>query len=225
MPNTKHAYEHVWGIYIPIAIVVFAIVLGALLVLLVRGARNREAGRRSGALPLEIGYACALASVAAFLVWVTFRAETPIDRLVAQPSVRIKVIAAQWSWRFIYSNGVQVVDISTWHPAPAYVPSGAEVEFSGTSEDVIHGFWVPALHYQRQMLPGYTTHFDLIFQAAGLYHGECSVLCGEQHSEMHFALRAVSPASFREWLEREGSRVRKGSPTGAASLTATGLGT
>ena len=158
-------------------------------------------------------------------MWVTFRAETPIDRLVAHPGLRIKVIAAQWSWRFIYSNGVQVADVDTWHPAPAYVPAGTEVEFSGTSEDVIHGFWVPELHYQRQVLPGYTTHFDLIFEKPGLYKGECSVLCGEDHSEMHFALEAVSPARFQEWLAREGRRVREGSSAQTAGATATGPST
>ncbi len=225
MPNTKHAYEHVWGIYLPIAIVVFAIVIGTLVVLLAAGARRSRPGRRSEALPLEIGYAFVLACVAAFLVWVTFRAETPIDRLVARPGLRIKVIAAQWSWRFIYSNGVQVADIDTWHPTPAYVPAGAEVEFSGTSEDVIHGFWVPELHYQRQVLPGYTTHFDLIFEKPGLYQGECSVLCGEDHSEMHFALEAVSSARFSEWLAREGTRIHKGSFAQTAGATTTGPST
>ncbi len=202
----------------------FAIVLGTLFVLLVRGARNRQAGDRSGALPAEIAYAFVLACVAAFLVWVTFRAETPIDRLLARPGLRIKVIAAQWSWRFVYANGVQIADIDTWHPAPAYVPTGTEIEFSGTSEDVIHGFWVPELHYQRQVLPGYSTHFDLLFERAGLYEGECSVLCGEQHSEMHFALEAVSPASFREWLAREGTRIHEGSPSHGGIVTATGPG-
>ena len=45
--------------------------------------------------------------------------------------------------------------MDTWHPTPAYVPTGSEVEFVGSSEDVIHGFWVPGLHYQRQFVPGY----------------------------------------------------------------------
>jgi cytochrome c oxidase subunit 2 len=225
VPNTKHAYEHVWGIYLPIAIVVFAVIIGTLVVLLAVGARRSRPSPRSEALPLEIGYAFLLACVAAFLVWVTFRAETPIDRLVAHPGLRIKVIAAQWSWRFVYTNGVQVADIDTWHPTPAYVPDGTEVEFSGTSEDVIHGFWVPQLHYQRQVLPGYTTHFDLIFEKAGLYQGECSVLCGEDHSEMHFAIEAVSPTRFREWLAREGTRIHEASSAETACATAAGPGT
>ena len=218
MPNTKHAYEHVWGIYLPMAIAVFAIVVFALIALLAFGARRSRPGRRSEAPALEAGYAVGLACVAAVLVWVTFRAETPIDRLVAHPGLRLKVIAAQWSWRFIYSNGVQVADIDTWHPAPAYVPIGTEIEFSGTSEDVIHGFWVPALHYQRQVLPGYTTHFDLLFEKGGLYSGECSVLCGEDHSEMHFAIEAVSPARFRDWLAYEGAhRLSVTAAPGAAA--------
>jgi cytochrome c oxidase subunit 2 len=116
------------------------------------------------------------------------------------------VIAAQWSWRFIYSDGVSVADVDTWHPIPAYVPTGSEVEFVGSSEDVIHGFWVPSLHYQRQFVPGYTTRFDLLFGTPGYYGGECSVLCGEDHSEMHFAIRAVSPQRFAAWLAHEAAR-------------------
>ena len=143
MPNTKHAYEHVQGIYLPIAMGVFVIVLGTLLVLLIAGARRKTPGRRSQALVLETAYACVLAAVVAFLLWVTFTAETPIDRHVAHPGVRIKVIAAQWSWRFIYSNGVRSRTSTPGIPTPAYVPTGSEVEFVGSSEDVIHGFWVP----------------------------------------------------------------------------------
>ena len=46
MPNTAHAYEHVEGIYLPIAVGVFVLVLGTLLVLLILA---RDAGRRGGA--------------------------------------------------------------------------------------------------------------------------------------------------------------------------------
>ncbi len=205
MGNTLHAYEHVQGIYLPIAVGVFVLVVGMLVVLLVGGARRTTPGG-SQALLVEVSYACALACVTGFLVWVTFTAETPIDRTVADPGLRLKVIAAQWSWRFVYADGVSVVAIDTWHPAPAYVPTGTEIEISGTSEDVIHGFWVPGLHYQRQFVPGYTTHFDLLFQRPGHYGGECSVLCGVNHSEMHFAVQAVSPRRFREWLAQEHAR-------------------
>lgn len=206
MGNTLHAYEHVQGIYLPIAAGVFVVVVGTLLILLARGARRKVPDRRSQALAVEVVYAVTLALVAAFLLWITFTAETPIDRTSAHPGFRIRVIAAQWSWRFLYPDGVSVTDVDTWHPTRAYLPAGTVVEFVGSSEDVIHGFWVPGLHYQRQLVPGYTTRFDLLFQKPGYYGGECSVLCGEDHSEMHFALEAVSPQVFQGWLAREAAR-------------------
>jgi cytochrome c oxidase subunit 2 len=200
MPNTTHAYTHVEHIYFPVAIGVFAVVVLTLVVLLVRGARRARPGRRSEALRLESAYAFALACVAAFLVWTTFRAETPIDRAVASAGLRIRVFAAQWSWRLEYPGGVTIAAVSSWHPPAAAVPTGTEVEFVGTSADVIHGFWVPQLHFQRQLLPGYTTRFDLLFEHPGMYGGTCSVFCGDQHTQMHFRLRAMAPASFRQWL-------------------------
>jgi cytochrome c oxidase subunit 2 len=212
MGDTLHAYQHVRGIYFPIAVGVFALVLAVLLILLVAGARRarRTAASPSRAPPgapchaprFELVYALMLASVVVVLVIVTFRAETPIDRTAAHPALRIEVTAAQWSWRFQYPGGASVTAVSTWHPVVAVVPTGVEVEFAGISRDVIHGFWVPQLHFQRQLLPGYTTRFDLRFDKAGRYGGECSVFCGEQHAEMHFALEAVSPQAFYEWLRR-----------------------
>jgi cytochrome c oxidase subunit II len=204
MPDPHHAYEHVQGIYFPIAAGVFALIIAALAVLVVAGARRRRPGARSEATAFELAYALSLAAVVAFLLWTTFRAETPIDRTVSSPSLRIRVIAAQWSWRFEYPGGLSVAAISTWHPPAALVPTGVEVEFSGTSRDVIHGLWIPQLHFQRQLLPGYVTRFDLTFRAPGTYGGECSVFCGEQHAQMHFILRAVSPSEFQRWLASSG---------------------
>jgi len=207
MADTLHAYEHVRGIYFPIAIGVFALVSGTLLLLLVRGRLRRTApGRTADAPRLEIGYALLLACIAAFLIVVTFRSETPIDRTAAHPAVRIEVIAAQWSWVLTYAGGATVSDVASWDPPVALVPVGEEVEFYGRSRDVIHGFWVPQLHFQRQFLPGYETRFDLLFDKRGRYGGTCSVFCGERHSQMHFALEAVSPARFQQWLSERARR-------------------
>lgn len=210
-PSTLHAYDHVWGIYMPIAVGVFALIVLVLVALLIRGARRGTPGKRSEALRIETTYAVVLACVAAFLIYVTFSAETPIDHPVSHPALQVRVIAAQWSWRFEYPDGVVVNDIATWHPQPAYVPAGVEVQFTGTSRDVIHGFWVPRLHFQRQFLPGYVSRFDLLFGSTGYYLGECSVYCGQRHSQMHFAVRAVSRAAFSRWLATE-AKAQKAKP-------------
>jgi cytochrome c oxidase subunit II len=204
MPDTHHAYDHVAGVYFPIAIAVLAIVLLTLAFLLVRGRLRRRPGARSEATVVESAYALLLAGVVAFLLYTTFTAETPIDRALASPGLRVRVLAAQWSWRFEYPGGLTVTAVSSWAPPVALVPTGTEVEFDGVSQDVIHGFWVPQLRYMRQLFPGHSSRFDLIFHEAGLYGGVCSVFCGQQHTRMHFELEAVPPAEFRRWLSSRG---------------------
>ena len=207
MPSTQHAYDHVAGILLPIAIAVFACVVIALAVLLVSGARRRAPGRRSEANRLEALYALALGATVGVLVWVTFTAETPIDSLAARPGLQVDVVAAQWSWTFRYANGRTVTSVASWNPPVALVPAGVEVQFDATSRDVIHGFWVPQLHYLRQLVPGYTTRFDLLFAKPGRYEGECAVYCGVLHSQMHFEIEAVSARRFRTWLGSGGRRL------------------
>jgi cytochrome c oxidase subunit II len=219
--DTLRAYRHVYGIYVPIAIGVFALVVGALLLLLVRGARRRRApDGRSDALGFELAYAVLLAGVVAVLVTITFRTETPLDQLAASPALRIRVSAGQWSWRFEYPGGATVEAVSTWHPAAAPVPVGREVEFVGSSRDVIHGMWVAQLHFQRQLLPGYQTRFDLRFERPGRYGGACSVFCGDQHSQMHFAIEALAPERFERWLRAH--RAAPGAPGLAGGVSVHG---
>jgi cytochrome c oxidase subunit 2 len=216
MTDTLHAYEHVRGIYFPIAVGVFVVVIGALAVLLIAGARRRTPGRKTEAMRFEGVYVLLLAGVVAFLLTITFKAETPLDTVAAKPLVRIHVTAAQWSWRFEYPGGRTVAAVSTVHPPVALVPVGAEIEIWGSSRDVIHGFYVPRLHFQRQFLPGYVTRFDLRFDSPGAYGGACSVYCGEHHTQMHFELRAVSSAEYESWL-RSGQGAGPASDAGSTT--------
>jgi cytochrome c oxidase subunit 2 len=200
MADPPHAYEHVSGIYFPIAIGVFAFIVVTLAALLLAGARRRAAGGKTEATRFEVVYAAGLGAVVAFLLAVTFHAETPLDTVATNPVLRIHVTAAQWSWRFEYPGGKTVLAVSTLRPPVAEVPAGQEIEFWGSSRDVIHGFYVPRLRFQRQFLPGYVTRFDMRFDRPGAYGGACSVYCGEQHTEMHFELRAVSQTEYESWL-------------------------
>jgi cytochrome c oxidase subunit II len=207
MPSTQRAYDQVAEIYFPIAVGVFAAIVLTLAALLVTGARRRAPGAAHEAMKLELGYASMLAVVVAALLWLTFSRETPIDRLVSRPTLHLRVTAGQWAWHFRYPNGITVNAVSTWKPAAAVVPAGVEIEIDGTSQDVIHGFWVPGVHYMRQLFPGYVSRFDLFFPTPGRYLGECAVYCGEDHTQMHFEIRAVSSTAFRSWLASKGRRL------------------
>lgn len=201
MPETRHDFYHVWNVYMPFAIGVFATFVTVLIGLLIYGHFFRkEPGKRAEANPVEASYAIILLCIAGFLIFWTFHTENREDPVIKHPGLRIAVVAAQWSWRFTYPNGKVVTAVDTWKPPVAEVPLNTEVQITGYSKDVIHGFWIPKLRFQRQFIPGESTSFDLIFREPGRYFGECSVYCGLRHSQMHFEMKAVSHAAFEKWV-------------------------
>jgi cytochrome c oxidase subunit 2 len=68
------------------------------------------------------------------------------------------------------------------------------------SADVIHAFFVPEFNYKRDVIPGVTNHFDITIPKAGTFRGECAELCGVNHSDMTFFIKAVPLAEFQAWV-------------------------
>src|SRR4051794_34106288 len=194
--DTRGLYDGLAEIYLPIATAVFAIFL---LVIVFAILRYR---RRDDRLPTqkhetrwEYAYAGGLACVAAFLIAVTFHAENQIDPAPAGDptggaTLRVDVTAAQWRWRFSYP-AIRV----TIPPQPMprlVVPTRTRILFSGTSEDVIHAFYIPERRFKRQLIHGSTTTWDLTWpRPASDVSGECTFYCGLEHSNMRFTVDAV----------------------------------
>jgi len=82
------------------------------------------------------------------------------------------------------------------------VPVGERVEFSLTSADMIHSFWIPALGGKMDLLPGRTNRLSLLAQRTGTYRGQCAEFCGTSHALMAFPVVAMEPAEFDAWLDR-----------------------
>src|SRR5437764_12824349 len=153
--DTRRLYDHLAGIYLPIGIAVFAIVALVLFWLLFRyrARPGRAPGERHDHTPLESAYAVGLVAITAFLVAKSFGTETKIDRIsTGAATVRIGVRAAQWNWAFSYPGGLRVVT-SGQTPRDVVLPVGRRILFRGTSQDVLHDFWIPDLRFQRQVWP------------------------------------------------------------------------
>ena len=69
---------------------------------------------------------------------------------------------------------------------------------------MIHSFWVPALRYKHDAIPGSTQVTTLTF-SRGELPGQCAEFCGLRHSDMVFTAHAVRPAQFLAWA-RSGGR-------------------
>jgi heme/copper-type cytochrome/quinol oxidase subunit 2 len=179
--DTLEVYDGLADLYLPVAIVVFI----AVAVALAWALRPRETVRDEHRT-LELLYAGGLTIVAAVLIAFTFRATDRENARADGPVDVIQVVAGKWEWRFEHASGRVETDVLT-------VPAGKEIEFRATSVDVIHGFWIPELKFQRQLIPGQTTTFRLTFPRAGwVTTGECSFFCGLEHARMHFSVDVVA---------------------------------
>jgi cytochrome c oxidase subunit II len=198
--DTRHEYQNLFDVYVPIALAVFALVAGAIVFALIRYRRRdgRLPSRRSSAPIAESLYALVLAAIVAVLVTDTFKTEARVDPVSGDPGVEIDVTASKWLWRFSYpASGASVVS-SDVHPATFVVPTGETVRFRLASLDVIHSFYIPALRFKRDAFPRKPTTFDLVF-GRGRFTGQCAEFCGLHHADMRFGLEAVPPAEFGVW--------------------------
>jgi cytochrome c oxidase subunit 2 len=201
--DTRADYLQVQQVYLPIALAVFAIVVGLTLFAVVRY-RRRSDGRRASQKSeskAEYVYAAFLALTAAFLVGWTFHVEDREDRVAGAAPLDVHVTASQWTWRFDYVGRRVSVVGSSAHAPTLVVPTGVPVRFQMTSPDVIHSFWIPARRFKRDAFPGTTTRFSLMWDNPGLDRGaRCAEFCGLDHDAMLFSVRALAPAAFRAWM-------------------------
>ncbi len=89
------------------------------------------------------------------------------------------------------------------------VPVNKVVHVLITSNDVIHSWAVPSFGSKMQAVPGRITATWFQATKEGVYYGQCSVLCGKNHSAMPIAVRVVSDAAFATWVAAVKARDMK----------------
>jgi len=155
-------------------------------------------------VPVEIAYTIIPFVIVAVLFYFTARDESTIT--AKEPSKvmhTIDVTGIQWSWQFGYKDGGEkaVVTGTPANPPTLVLPQGERVAFNIYSNDVVHGFWIPAFMIQIQNLPGVTNHLEFTANKLGEYPGRCNILCGRNHSQMVFKVKVVTPAEYKTYVE------------------------
>jgi cytochrome c oxidase subunit II len=220
--------DTLYKITLYVAIVIFLIVEGTLIWSLVRH-RARRGGPAAvqirGNTPLELGWTVAAALILVVLTVVTFvylaRIENPpasgpnglqaseasfasVDQPPPpgnRPYLTIKVNGQQYIWRYDYPGK---------QPLFSYykmvVPTDTTVVLHITASDVIHSWWIPKLGGKADGVPGHIndTWFKIPSDQAGkTFRGQCAELCGEGHADMRAEVKAVTPAEYRRWADRQ----------------------
>lgn len=135
----------------------------------------------------------------------------------------IKVTGHQWKWHYEYmdsgigffstldktsnaararGSGVNPGEIENYLlevDNPLVLPVGRKVRVLITANDVIHAWWVPALGWKRDAIPGYINEGWAVIDEPGTYRGQCAELCGKDHGFMPVVVKAVPEEEFTAW--------------------------
>lgn len=80
------------------------------------------------------------------------------------------------------------------------LPTDTKIRFVITADDVIHAWWVPALGWKQDAIPGFINEAWTNIREPGVYRGQCAELCGKDHGFMPIVVKAVPKAEFDQWL-------------------------
>jgi cytochrome c oxidase subunit 2 len=80
------------------------------------------------------------------------------------------------------------------------LPVKTKIRILTTAADVIHSWWVPALGWKRDAIPGYINDNWTYIEEPGVYRGKCTELCGKDHGFMPIVVRAVSKDEYVTWV-------------------------
>ncbi|ASY10695.1 cytochrome c oxidase subunit II [Candidatus Planktophila lacus] len=154
-------------------------------------------------IPVEIAYTIIPFIIVAVLFYYTAVKQEKIVEKTSTYAHEITVNGFQWSWQFSYPEAgpKAVVTGTPAQPPTLVVPIGEKVRYTIESNDVVHGFWIPAFMIQIQNLPGVTNSLEFTANKLGTYPGRCNILCGRNHSQMLFTVKVVTVAEYNAYLE------------------------
>jgi cytochrome c oxidase subunit 2 len=104
----------------------------------------------------------------------------------------IQVIGRQWSWEFIYPNGVRSSEL--------HLPVDRPIYFQLISMDVLHGFYIPAFRLKQDLIPGSVIDYRLTPSRQGRYRLRDSMFSGGYFATNQTDVVVESEADFAAWL-------------------------
>nr|YP_009692256.1 cytochrome c oxidase subunit II [Anthonomus pomorum]AEP27526.1 cytochrome c oxidase subunit II [Anthonomus pomorum]QED56849.1 cytochrome oxidase subunit II [Anthonomus pomorum]QED56857.1 cytochrome oxidase subunit II [Anthonomus pomorum]QED56870.1 cytochrome oxidase subunit II [Anthonomus pomorum]QED56941.1 cytochrome oxidase subunit II [Anthonomus pomorum] len=133
------------------------------------------------------------------------------------PMITIKAIGHQWYWSYEYSDYKNLEFDSYMLPTNELntfnfrlldvdnrmiVPFNCQIRMIVTSADVIHSWAIPSLGVKIDGTPGRLNQTNFNLNRTGLFYGQCSEICGANHSFMPIVIESVSPKFFLKWINK-----------------------
>jgi len=149
----------------------------------------------------------------------------------------VKVTGHQWYWSYEYPDqGNFSVDSRILSEADRVkqkpevprllavdeemvIPKGTTIRIIGTAADSMHGWTVPGFGIKKTVIPGRLNEGWINVRDEGYYFGQCSQICGNNHSFMPIGVRVVSKPEFDKWVEQKKKSAGLVPAAGVASAT------
>jgi cytochrome c oxidase subunit 2 len=200
-----------WNLSLIVCGAVFALVLIATLVALVRN-RRRPADDESPNLTSLVqperraqrvvtGISVASVAVLVGLIVADVLTDRALSSLPMDDPLHIDLVGSQWWWQASYPAQDGQPGFVTANEL--HVPVGRPIVVKLQASDVIHSFWVPSLHGKKDLLPGIDTTIEFRADKAGAFRGQCAEFCGAEHALMAMLVIADPPDRFAAWVAQQ----------------------
>nr|QKN98975.1 cytochrome c oxidase subunit II [Mileewa ponta] len=132
------------------------------------------------------------------------------------PTITIKSIGHQWYWSYEYSDFKKIEFDSYMKPLNENLKSSLRLldvdnrmalpfnfmtRIIVSSTDVIHSWTIPSLGIKMDALPGRMNQSKILLTRPGIFYGQCSEICGSNHSFMPITLESLNLNCFINWLK------------------------
>jgi cytochrome c oxidase subunit 2 len=148
-----------------------------------------------------------------------------------ETEMTVKITGFQWRWKYQYMED-EISFISSLHldsnaarrlasgtnpesvenyllevDNPLVLPANTKIKFLITADDVIHSWWVPALGWKRDAVPGFINEAWTEILEPGVFRGQCAELCGKDHGFMPIVLNVLPKDEYQAWAEQQRERM------------------
>nr|YP_009351341.1 cytochrome c oxidase subunit II [Postsubulitermes parviconstrictus]AIY61726.1 cytochrome c oxidase subunit 2 [Postsubulitermes parviconstrictus]AQP29314.1 cytochrome c oxidase subunit 2 [Postsubulitermes parviconstrictus] len=136
---------------------------------------------------------------------------------IHNPAMTLKAVGHQWYWSYEYSDFTKIEfdsymvqqedqPINTFRLLDTdnriVLPMNSPIRLIVTAADVLHSWTVPSLGVKTDATPGRLNQISFSINRPGLLYGQCSEICGANHSFMPIVIESVSTNQFINWVSK-----------------------
>ncbi|HEY6914539.1 MAG TPA: cytochrome c oxidase subunit II [Paludibacter sp.] len=175
--------------------------------------RNVKAVQVKDSTWLEITWTTIPLLLVLFMFYIGWAGFLPM-RTVPKDAMHVKAIGKMWKWTFEYEGNKQSDTL--------VLPINKAVKVDLVSNDVLHGFSVPAFRIKEDVVPYKKNYAWFIPGELGDFDLFCTVYCGLSHSYMYAIIRIVPQKDFDKWVTALPVKKAQDSNAGYATLEKNG---